>query len=188
LIIFFFLGLIAVYFILFFRSSIVSRISENNILLKWLQSSKWFQKSLLAGMFLFLINAVLFMSTMGILFGMMKFLIPYVHFVVMIAGVVVSIWLWSIINSACRSSNKGRIIMASVGSSFYFILTVLFVYMYATVEPYYPGEDTFMRALGLSLGGVVAAVACITCFAITGFSKQQRNLKYNSTIEAKNSQ
>ena len=177
MIIFFFVGLIAAFFVLFFRAAIVGSISENNIFVKWLQRSKWFQNRILAGGILFLMNGVLFMSTVGILYGLMIFFIPYVHFIVMIAAVVMSIWLWSIVHKAWKGSNKGRIVVASVGSSFYFVLTVLFVYMYVQIEPYYPGEDTFMRALGLSLASVVTAVACITCFVITGFPGTAKELK-----------
>ena len=187
--IFFLLGLIAVFFIIFSRSSIVGSISENNKFVKNLQKTKWFQKSYWSGSLLFLVNAVLFFGTVGILYGLSLFFIPYIHIVVMIVAVVISVWIWTIFSKAFKDRNMGRMVMASVGSSFYFCLTVLFVYMYVSIEPYYPGEDTFMRALGLSLASIVTAVACVTCFVITGFTnKRISNEKYNSITEAKNSQ
>lgn len=180
------------FLILLFRSFIVDGTNENNIFVTRLQKSKWFQKSYVAGMMLCLINGILFFSTMGILYGLMMMYIPYVHLIVMALAVFSSLWLWTTFNKAWKGSNKERIVIASVGSSFYFGLTVLFVYMYVRIEPYYPGEDTFMRALGLTFASIVTAVACITCFLITGFTKQPKNLrhcgKYNSTTEAKNSQ
>ncbi|QCR31316.1 hypothetical protein [Lysinibacillus sp. SGAir0095] len=183
-------GMIGVLFILFFRSAIAESISGNNVLVKRLQKLQGFQKSYLAGFMLFLVNAILFMGCLLILYGLTLVFIPYVHFIVMIIGIVLSIWFWMEFNIAWIGSKKGRIILASIGSSFYFGLTILFVYMYVGIEPYYPGEDTFMRALGLALASIVTAVACITCFVITGFSNRNINQgdKYSATTEARNSQ
>lgn len=185
-----FLLIIAFIFISISRSALVGSINDNNRFVKWLQNSRWYQNSYLAGIVLFIANAVLFLTTIGILYVLMLFFIPYVHFIVMIIAIIFSVGIWIIFNKAWNGSKKEQIIMASLGSSFYFALTVLFVYMYVRIEPYYPGEDTFMRALGLSLAGFVTAVACISCFVMTGFQTRGNlisNGKYNSSNEAKNS-
>jgi hypothetical protein len=63
--------------------------------------------------------------------------------------------------------------MATVGSSFYVISSFLFIYWLVTLKPSYPGEDTFMRAIGLVLGVIVTTVAFISCFVITGYSNKK---------------
>ena len=60
--------------------------------------------------------------------------------------------------------------MGTIGSSFYGVLSILFIYWLVTLEPSYPGEDTFMQAIGLMLGTIVTTVAFITCFIITGYT------------------
>lgn len=164
-------------------------VNENNKLVKSLRRVSWFQKSYLAGIVLLLVNAVLFFGSLGILNALMLYFGLYVHFIVMLVAAVLSIASWMIVNRPWNGSNRGRIVIAGIGSSFYFVLTVLFVYRYMSIEPYYPGEDIFMRALGLMLAGFATAIAWITCFVITGFSSKYRsNEKYNSTAEVKNSQ
>ncbi|WP_146223187.1 hypothetical protein [Ureibacillus chungkukjangi] len=164
-------------------------INENNKFVKSIQRVSWFQKSYLAGIMLLLVNAVLFFGSLGILNALMIYFGLYVHFFVMLVAVVLSIGSWIIVNKAWNGSNRGRIVIAGIGSSFYFVLTILFVYRYMSIEPYYPGEDTFMRALGLTLAGITTVIAWITCFVITGFSSMHKsNEKYNSTAEVKNSQ
>ena len=91
----------------------------------------------------------------------------------MLSAVIISFALRSVVNKAWQGEKKERIIMATIGSSFYLILTAVFLYKYVTIEPYFPGEDTFMRALGLLLAIIVTSVAFISCFVITGFSKSK---------------
>lgn len=52
-------------------------------------------------------------------------------------------------------------------------LFVIFIYWLVILKPSYPGEDTFMRAIGLVLGIIVTTVACISCFIITGYSNKK---------------
>jgi hypothetical protein len=63
--------------------------------------------------------------------------------------------------------------MSGAGSSFYFLLSIVFSYWFFTIEPEYPGEDTFMRAVGLLFAIVVGLVAFITCFVMTGFPRRK---------------
>lgn len=76
-----------------------------------------------------------------------------------------------VVAGASWKGTKGNRIKASaVGSSFYAWLALGFVYMLMTLQPAYPGEDTFMRAIGLMLGIIVAATAFVSCLLITGFA------------------
>lgn len=167
----FLLGLIGVGLILIFKSSVVSFLGENNKFGMILQNSGWFHNFWISGLFLFFMNGILFFLTCFVLYILMSFLIPYVHMIVMVVAVITSLVLWSIVNKAWRGKKKDQLKMASIGSSFYLILTIIFLYKYVTIEPYFPGEDTFMRALGLFLAILVSFVAFTTCFIITGFSK-----------------
>lgn len=79
-------------------------------------------------------------------------------------------FLWIIINKTWQGTRKNRLKMATVGSSFYMILSLILIYMLVTLEPAYPGDDPFMRAIGLFMGIVVTTVAFISCLIFTGFS------------------
>lgn len=43
--------------------------------------------------------------------------------------------------------------------------------MLVTLAPSFPGDDPFMRAIGIFLGIVVTTFAFISCLIFTGFSK-----------------
>lgn len=166
---FFLIGLIFIALILFFRSSLFHLVRENSRFVRSLQNAKWFQNVWLAGLFLFLINTILFGFTGLVLYILTLFTFPYIHFIVMIFAVVVSILFWMVVNKACR---ENRLKIAAIGSSFYLLLTLIILYFYVNIEPFYPGEDTFMRALGLSLAMMVTFVAWISCFVITGLTNK----------------
>ena len=91
----------------------------------------------------------------------------------MFFAVIGSLFLWIIINKGWQGTKRNRLKMGAVGSSFYIILSLLFFYMLVTLKPSYPGEDTFMRAIGLNLGIAVTTVAFISCFVLTGFSNKK---------------
>lgn len=168
-----FIGLFGAFFITFLKSSLINLFGENNILLFKLKNAGWFQNYWLAGIFLFFINATLFFSTALLLYAMTYFIIPYVHLLIMTLAVIVSIFLWIIINKAWQGTRKNRLKMGAVGSSFYMILSLMLIYLLVTLEPFYPGEDTFMRAIGLVMGIVVTTVAFISCLIFTGFSNKK---------------
>lgn len=83
-----------------------------------------------------------------------------------------SIFSWVLINNAWQGTKRNRLKVGAVGSSFYIFLTFIFAYWFVTLKPSYPGEDTFMGAIGLIFAIIVTTVAFITCFVITGFSKR----------------
>ncbi|MEK4080630.1 hypothetical protein [Solibacillus sp. FSL K6-1126] len=167
---FIFIGLFGAFFITFLKSSLINLFGENNILLFKLKNAGWFQNYWLAGIMLFITNAILFFSTALLIYLLSYFLIPYVHLLVMILAVIGSIFLWIIINKTWQGTRKNRLKMATVGSSFYMILSLILIYMLVTLEPAYPGDDPFMRAIGLFMGIVVTTVAFISCLIFTGFS------------------
>ena len=173
MILFLFIGLIGVFFIIFNKRRIIETIRDNNILIHKLKNAMWFQNHWLSGIFLFFMNAGLFFSTALFLHGLTYFFIPFVHLLVMLFAVIGSLFLWIIINKAWEGSKRNRLKMAAVGSSFYIILSLLFFYMLVTLKPFYPGEDTFMRGIGLNLGIVVTTVAFISCFVFTGYSNKK---------------
>lgn len=165
------IGLILVLLVIFLRNPINDAFGEGNKLVSGLQNAKWFQNHWLSGIFLFILNAVLFFSTVLILKGLMYLLIPFVHVIVMFMAVIASILSWFIINRAWQGTKRNRLIMAAIGSSFYIFTTLLFIYWYVTLKPAFPGDDLFMAAIGLTFSIIVTVVACITCFIITGFSR-----------------
>jgi hypothetical protein len=166
-------GLFGVLLALFFKKPIIETLGENNRLVHKLTNATWFQNQWLSGIFLFAVNGVLFSITCLVLYGLTYLHIPFVHILVMFAAVIGSISLWIIINKAWGGSKGNRLKMGAIGSSFYLILIVIFVYLLVTLKPAFPGDDTFMRALGLEIAIIVTTVAWITCFIITGFSKKE---------------
>lgn len=164
-------GLLGVLVVVLFKNQIKASLGENNKLVDRLHNAKWFRNFWLSGAFLFGMNAVLFFSTVLVLYGLTYLMIPFVHIIVMVLAVIGSVFSWFIINKAWEGTKSNRLKMAAIGSSFYFFLTVLFVYWYVTLKPSYPGEDTIMQAIGLMFAIIVTIVALTACFAITGFSK-----------------
>jgi hypothetical protein len=88
----------------------------------------------------------------------------------MVLAVFGSLFLWMIVNKAWQGTNANRIKMSILGSSFYILLSILFLYWLLNLEPSYPGEDLFMRSMGLMLGLMVSIVAFLSCLITTGFS------------------
>ncbi|WP_010678483.1 hypothetical protein [Bacillus timonensis] len=158
------------------RNKLVTIIGPNNSLVKKLSSFGWFQNPWLSGLFLFVLNAFLFGTTVLILFGLNFLLIPYIHLFIMVGAVIVSLVSWIILLYAWNGDKKGRILRGFVGSSFYLLLTLVFTYMIVTLEPQFPGDDTFMAFIGLVMAIIVTIVAFITCFLFTGlFERKEMN-------------
>ena len=82
--------------------------------------------------------------------------------------------MWVIIHKAWQGTNRNRLKVGAIGSSFYVLLAMVFMYWTWTLEPSYPGEDTFMKGLGLMVGVFIATVAGVSCFIFTGFSKKKK--------------
>ncbi|QQZ09915.1 hypothetical protein [Heyndrickxia vini] len=168
-----FIGLLGVLLVLFFKNPIINMIGENNKIVHKLQAAYWYQNHWLSGLFLFLVNAVLFFATIAILFALLYLFIPIVHILVMFFAVFGSILLWIIINKAWQGTKRNQLKMGAIGSSFYLLLTFVFLIWFITLKPSYPGEDTFMEAIGLLFAIIVTSVACITCFVFTGCSRRK---------------
>lgn len=166
------IGLLGVLLVIFFKRPIIDMLGKDNKLVHKLKNPMWFQNYWLSGIFLFVMNAVLFFSTGLVLYILMYFLIPYVHLLVMFCAVIGSIFLWVLINKAWQGTKRNRLKIGIVGSSFYIFLTFIFIYWLVTLKPSYPGDDTFMGAIGLVFAIIVTTVAFITCFVITGFQKE----------------
>ncbi|WP_449537311.1 hypothetical protein [Ferdinandcohnia sp. Marseille-Q9671] len=161
-------GIVLLVIIGIFRNKLVNLLGEENRMVKKLSGYVWFQNPWRSGMFLFVLNAVLFGTTLLILYGLSFLTIPYIHLVIMLGAVFVSLFVWIILLNAWNGDKKGRILRGFVGSSFYLILTFVFVYWIVTLEPQFPGDDTFMAFIGLVMAIFVTFVAFITCFLFTG--------------------
>jgi hypothetical protein len=167
------IGLIGVLLVILFKSQVIGLLGGNNTMVYKLSSAKWFQNHWISGIFLFVMNVVLFFFTGFVLYVLTYFSIPFVHILVMFLAVVSSIFLWTLMNRAWQGTKSDRLKMGAIGSSFYILLTVMLIYWIARLEPSYPGEDTFMGAIVLLFAIIVTTVAFITCFVITGFSKKE---------------
>lgn len=173
MILFILFGLFGVIILLSMKRPLIGMLGDDNKFVHKLKSAIWFQNYWLGGLFLFLLNAALFLSTAFILYLFTYIIIPFFHLFVMIFAVFASFYLWMIINKAWQGTNRNRLKMAAIGSSFYSILTLLFAYQLVTLEPLYPGDDPFMRALGLYIGIIVTVVAFLSSFIITGFTNRK---------------
>lgn len=174
MILFFLVGVIGVIIALLFKRSLLNMIPDDHSWVIKLRNRQWFSNYWLAGAFLFCLNGVLFFGTLLILYALIYLFIPFFHLLVMLFAVIGSILFWLIIHKAWCGIKQNRWKLGVIGSGFYLILTSVFVYMYATLEPTYPGEDMFMKGMGLFLAIIVTTVACITCFVITGFSHKSQ--------------
>jgi hypothetical protein len=168
-----FIGILGVLVVIFLKKLITGMIGDDYKVVHNLKSAKWFQNHWLGGIFLFAINVVLFFSTGLVLYLLLYFSIPFVHLIVMILAVIVSIFSWVLINHAWQGTKSNRLKMGFLGSSFYVFLTLVLAYQLVTLKSSYPNEDACMGGIiGLVFGIIVTTVAFITCFTITGFSKK----------------
>ncbi|WP_442785805.1 hypothetical protein [Lentibacillus sp. Marseille-P4043] len=165
----FLIGLIGVLIAIFFKEPIIGLISNDHKFVRKFERVTWFHNHWSAGIFLFVLNAAIFFAAGLILFALTYFLIPFVHFVIMFFAVISCIFLWILFNKAWQGTKKNRVKMGLIGSSFYMVLTFVFVYFLLTMKPSYPGEDTFMGAIGLVFAIIITFLAFITCFTYTGF-------------------
>lgn len=170
------LGILLVVILGIYQNKLVNYIGTNNRIVEKLSSYHWFQNPWLSGLFLFVLNAILFGSTLLILYGLSFLMIPYIHLFIMLGAVLVSLVAWIILLNAWNGDKKGRLLRGFLGSSFYLILTLVFAYMIVTLEPQFPGDDTFMAFIGLVMAITVTLVAFITCFLFTGlFARKEMN-------------
>ncbi|MGP4080788.1 hypothetical protein ACTWQL_12785 [Pseudalkalibacillus sp. R45] len=165
-------GLIIISLVIMNRSKLYQAVPYKFKIIESVSKKQWFKNPWLSGLFLFFINAVYFGLTGLILFLLLNLMIPYLHLIIMLAAVIISILTWMAISQALEGKRGDRLIMSLVGSSFYGALAFYFLWGFLHVEPAYPGEDSFMRAMGWMIGLIVAGTAFITCLFFTTFSKR----------------
>lgn len=166
------IGLLCMILLILLRRSIIGALRiENHVILQQLSKAKWYRNPWLGGLFLFVLNAMLFGGTLLALYITTRFFIPYVHMIIMLVAVLLSVYMWSILGKAWQGGRGERFKMGIVGGSFYLLLALLCTYGLITLEPTYPGEDTFMSAIGFIFGIVVTTVAFVVCLMFTGFSR-----------------
>ncbi|OUM89268.1 hypothetical protein [Caldibacillus debilis] len=167
------IGLLIIALILLNKNDLIGKVGAENFLARKLKNAEWFQNSWLSGIFLFFINALLFGLTIFVLtlfaFVAMHFPIPFLHIVIMFVAALSSIYVWMAIHHAENPGRKERFITGTVGSSFYFLLMLVFIFRMAALEPNTPERDTAMEFFGLAFAAIVAFTAFITCLAITAF-------------------
>ncbi|TYR81481.1 hypothetical protein FZC66_06460 [Priestia megaterium] len=169
------LGLIVIAVLIIFNNKLFGRVKYNNKIVQTLHTQQWFQNHWLSGLFLFGINVFLFGATALLLYLLTLIEIPFIHILIMMGAVVVSILVWVSISESWNGTRRNRLKMGFLGSSFYLFLSLLCMYRWITLKPSYPGEGPFMAALGFLFGFVVSSVAFITCFAFTAFSRKTEN-------------
>lgn len=168
--IFMLMGPFLVLIILVNKWSIIGMLGENNKLVNTLKNTRWFQSYWYAGLFLFMMNAILFLSTGFLLFYVVRQ--SFYQVLVISVAILGSFFVWGIIHKAWQSKNRKHLKMGAIGSSFYVLLSMVFMYWSWALEPSYPGEDTFMKWLGLLIGVFITMVAGVSCFIFTGLSNK----------------
>ena len=167
------IGILVVGGLLLTRNTGFNFISENNQMVHKLNKANWFDNHWFAGLFLFFCNMVLFcLVGLSLYLFVTNFTIPYLHLVFMVLGVITSFYLWNIIQQAWGGPKGKRVIVGLVGSSFYLMLMIGFGYQLLVLKPAFPGDDTFMAALGLGLGITVTLVAFVSSFVFTGLERR----------------
>jgi hypothetical protein len=164
----FIFGLLGVLLLIVFSNSMLEVMRKNNHFVYFLRGKKVFQQYWLAGIILFFMNALLFLLIMIILYVIQSISIPFLHLVVMLLAVVSSMYLWLLVNLNWQGEARERVNVGFIGSSFYLLLTVFFIFKYVTIKPMFPGDDTFMKSIGFMFGIIVTSVAFVTCFSLTG--------------------
>lgn len=167
------IGLFSIVWLVVNPKPIIAIIGNNHNLILFLRRKKFLQKYWLTGIFLFFMNAVIFIFTILLLYYIQFLSIPFIHMLVMLLGVVLSIYLWILINLSWQGESRGRLKIGVIGSSFYLFLTAWFIFKLVTLEPLFPGDDTFMASIGFFFGIIVTSVAFITCFILSGFSRRK---------------
>lgn len=165
-------GLTMVLLIVIFRHTLFMNIEG----IRRLSTQKWFHNHWLSGVFLFFVNASFFGTTALLLYLLTLIEIPFIHILIMIFAVVISILAWANISRSWQGTRKNRFKMGFLGSSFYLLLALIIIYQWINLKPSYPGDDTFMAGIGLLFGFVVSFVAFITCLCFTAFSKRDINI------------
>ncbi|RKD27108.1 hypothetical protein BEP19_00615 [Ammoniphilus oxalaticus] len=167
-------GFIIVLILLFNKRLVFKLVRSDSTFVGKLSGADWFQNPWKSGTFLFVSNALLFSLTLLLIYVTGLLEIPFIHLFVMIAAVLSSLYLWIVIHKSWRGGRKERLLQGFVGSSFYGVLALIFIFMIFNMEPETPYNDNFMQFIGLVMGIFVAVVAFITCFCITSLTGKKQ--------------
>ncbi|OAB33494.1 hypothetical protein PMSM_15845 [Paenibacillus macquariensis subsp. macquariensis] len=167
------MGILVILVVKFNKKPITKIVRNDNKMVQRLRITKWYQNHWLGGVFLFVVNSVLFSSTLFGIYLAIYFSMSFLLLLVILFGVIGSIYSWLILNNAWQGSKGNRVKMGLVGSGFYALLALILVYLWLTLKPTYPGEDTFMGGIGILFGIIATMVAFSTCFVVTSYSKNE---------------
>src|SRR5690349_16699468 len=114
--IFLLLGFVVVLILFLNRNIFLNRIRSDSFLVKKLSSATWFKSPWKSGLFLFVLNTVLFSVSLLLIIGVGYLQIPFIHLFVMAAAVLVSFYLWNIVYKCWEGTSKGRLMQGFIGS------------------------------------------------------------------------
>ncbi|WP_343798726.1 hypothetical protein [Bacillus carboniphilus] len=163
-------GLCGVLFLLYRKDSLFKSRKRYPRFVEKVKNRGWLQSTWICGLLHFLINAILFTITGVVLFFVTVYLtVPYLHIIIMVIAVLASFYIWGIIRDLGPRIRTGRLLSGLIGSSFYCLVTLYFLYRYLTLEPMFPGDDMFMAAVGLFFGMSVTVTAFFCSFIVTSW-------------------
>ena len=149
---------------------------DRSVFIQWFKNKSWFQNPLLAGLVLFLLNAFLFATAVGLIFLTSLLQIVYIHLLIMAAATAASLYVWDAFRKTIIRPLRDRLIAGEIGSSFYLLLLLTFIYMNMNLGPDTPENDTFMAFVGLAIGMFVSLVAFLICLYMTVISKPGKRI------------
>ena len=156
------------------KNWLIHFVSPSNNMVHRLPSYFRFEHAVWSGLFLFLINTLLFGTTVAVLFLLTNFSIPYLHLLMIVAAVLASLYTWISIYHADRKNRRNRLVMGMIGSSFYLLLFGYAVYrILVPVETSPIEQDSFMEFIAMLFLGIITFTAWIVCFGITGLYRKR---------------
>jgi len=171
--IFLVIAITAILAFLLYKGKILDWIGEHNKLVQTLKQKKFFQSYLLGGVILFFINGLLFVVFSLLIFLVGAFIrIPFLHIFFMIVAGLVAFYTWGVIYHVWEGTAKERLKMGLIGSSFFGILAIQFIYSLLTFKPSSEVGDLVMATVGLWFGIIVTLLAFISCFIYTALENK----------------
>jgi len=123
------MGILVILVVKFNEKPITKIVRNDNKMVQRLRNTKWYQNHWMGGVFLFVVNTVLFSSTLFGIYLAIYFSMSLLLLIVILFGVIVSIYTWLILNKAWQGSEGNRVKMGLVGSGFYALLALVLVYL-----------------------------------------------------------
>lgn len=169
------IGILLVMIVLIRKNTLMRRIDGGHWAVRKMMEQNWIHNQWVSGLFLFVLNMVIFGAFIFLFFVSGWLMIPYIHLVIMLGATILSIYLWMAVRVSCRFEKRKQVITGFIGSGFYLMLFIVLFYQFWTLDPGTPEQDTFMAAIGLMFGMVASAVAWLVCFLITGMPGNGRD-------------